>query len=161
MLVGHVLHPVNILAADRAGDSYVADADRRGRAVPVLDARWTPHDVARRRLDRSDPSLLLSRIDTARFATCDDASCLGAAPWLSTSKSLIVEWASRRTLGGLRPRSVVDDKSVEAASSHGPSGAFRRREGRRASARNLRHLLIVAALSTPEKEVDRPSLLAS
>ena len=42
-----MLHPVDILAVDRAGDGDVTHADRRGGAVPVLDALQTPHDVAR------------------------------------------------------------------------------------------------------------------
>src|SRR3954464_13179988 len=47
LLVGHRLQPLDIFTAGHAGNRDMAHGGRRGRAVPVFDARRGPDDIAR------------------------------------------------------------------------------------------------------------------
>src|SRR5439155_13525285 len=58
LLVADLLEPVHVLATDRSRQGDVRHGGGRRRAVPVLDARRTPDDVAGADLhDRSAPLL--------------------------------------------------------------------------------------------------------
>src|SRR5438309_9501174 len=47
LLVGDLLHPIDVLAVEGFLYGNVGQCGRRRGAVPVFQARWKPHDVAR------------------------------------------------------------------------------------------------------------------